>query len=61
MTLSALLVSYLQRKQCPLAQVVGVEQLQLVEELNEKVGTGLVLGYQRSHFRVDGFPQSLKQ
>lgn len=32
-----------------------------MEELDEKVWTGLILGYQSSHLRVDGLPQSLEQ
>lgn len=52
---------YLQRKERPLTQVVGVEQLQLVEELDEKVGPRLVLGYECSHLGVNGLPQSLEQ
>lgn len=45
----------------PLAQVVGVEQLQLVEQLDEEVGPRLVLGDERGHLRVDGLPQGLEQ
>lgn len=53
--------AYLEGIQCPLAQVVRVEQLQFVEELNEKVWPGLILGYQSSYFRVNGLPQRFKQ
>lgn len=52
---------YLQGVECPLAQVVSVEQLQLVEELDEEVGPRLVLGDERGHLRVDGLPQGLEQ
>ena len=45
----------------PLAQVVRVEQLQLVEQLDEEVGAGLVLGDERGHLRVDGLSQGLEE
>lgn len=32
-----------------------------MEEFNEKVRSGLVLGYQSSHLRVNGLPQRLEQ
>ena len=53
--------AYLKGVEGPLTQVVGVEQLQLVEQLNEEVGPGLVLGDERCHLRVDGLPQGLEQ
>lgn len=32
-----------------------------MEQLNKEVGSGLVLGDERGHLRVDGLPQGLKQ
>lgn len=52
---------HLQGKQRPLSQVVGVEQLELVEKLDEKMWARLILGYQRGDLRVDGFPQRLEE
>ena len=44
----------------PLAKVVCGEHLKLTEQLNKKVRPRLVVGNERSHLRVYGIPESVK-
>lgn len=54
-------VLYLQWVECPLPQVVSIEQLKLMEKFNEEVRSRLILRDQCCHLRIDRLSQGLKK